>query len=176
MMQKSIKITSSISCILSILFLLCGFNIINSISHAVATASLMYVLYDRYIWKLNPLCKTPKIYGVYLAKCVSNHSGEYNYTSEVTIRQTLSSISIIEDLGGGSHCCSIAAAFVKLTPEDGWVLYYTYSSSPHINGTDDMHEGTAKLYANSQGDLEVQYYTNRLTPTKGTMYLSKKTN
>ena len=123
-------------------------------------------LYDRILWRFNIFEKTPRIYGTYVATNLSNYNGEKKYTSTVKIRQTLSSISVVETMEDG--CCeSVTASIAKTTPDGPWFLYYTYLTHPKLSTSDDMHYGTAILHICGRGCLDGRYFTNRNQQTAG---------
>lgn len=70
-----------------------------------------------------PLEKTPRLFGVYDEVNYSSYNGGYEYTATATIRQTLSSITIIEEADRSGHAESIAASLVKNSPDGARMLY-----------------------------------------------------
>lgn len=159
------------------LFLLLNllFDVWDALSYAVSLSVLLDIAYDKYLWRYNPFEKTPHIYGVYHEICHSTYDGGFDYTAKATIRQTLSSITIFEEIKGSGYAESITAALVKSTADSNWKLYYTYRTSPNVSEHDDMHEGTVVLYVKSKTELSGTYFTNRNNPTQGSMQLIKQT-
>jgi hypothetical protein len=172
MTQKNIKIFGVISiiCFLALIFL--NVEILDAISYAVTIAALMDWSYDRFLWRFNPLEKTPKIYGVYAAAGESNYNGHTTYNSTIIIKQNLSSISIVEIMEN-SCCESVTASVAKTTPNGPWFLYYTYITHPKLTTNDDMHYGTTILYIREDGVLDGSYFTNRNKQTAGNISLRR---
>lgn len=172
MSQKKVKIFSTIAILLFLIFELLGIAVFDALSYAAALAGLAAVLYDNFLWKYNPFEKNPKIFGIYEAQCHSMHNGGTDYKSTVVIKQTLSSISVIEMLDGA--CCeSVAASLTQHTPNGPWFLYYTYLTHPKPSRTDDMHYGSGIFHVRNSGLIEGSYFTNRIEQTAGTMTLIK---
>lgn len=142
---------------------------LGSVGSSVSIALVLYCLYSRFFWKYNPLEKMPRIAGVYHA----THQSSYypngrTFCSEITIRQTLHSVSvsILSDSGHGN---SISANFSQLN-NGTWRLIYTYETHPKAqpwNVEDDAHFGTCLLYCDGQDKLSGTYFTGRQKPTIG---------
>lgn len=173
MSKKDIKII----CYLSI-FIFLGFRILHfesseAISFAVSIATVTTVAYDRFLWRFNPLEKTPRIFGSYEETCFSNYQGGYEYKAKAIIKQTLSSITVFEEVDGSGYAESITASLVKSSSDGIWKLYYTYRTYPPTFQNDDMHEGTVILRVCNKKTLSGVYFTNRLTPTQGNVEFNK---
>lgn len=151
------------------------FETMDAISYSVALAVVIDVAYDKYLWRFNPLVKTPRIFGTYDETGFSTYKGGYEYKATAKIKQTLSSITVYEEVEGSGYSESITAVLVPPPPTtDGvWKLYYTYVTHPEAGQTDDMHEGTVVLHVRNKGELVGTYFTNRTSPTQGNMRLYK---
>ena len=173
MTHKNIKIFGVISIIVFLALIFLNVETLDAISYAVTVAAVADWAYDRFLWRFNPLEKTPKIYGVYAATSVSNYNGNTTYHSMITIKQTLSAISIVELTEEG--CCeSITASIAKTSPNGPWFLYYTYLTHPKVSTKDDdMHYGTTILHIREDGVLDGGYYTNRNQQTAGNAFLRR---
>lgn len=176
MKPKSIKNLALTAGVLAIILYLCGHALWSAVSYAATTVVALFTAYDLFLWRINPLEKQPKIYGTYTAYCHSTHNNGYDYTSKVTIRQTHSTVTVLEELTDGSHCESLTGNFIKITENGDWMLYYSYLTHPNPGKGDDMHQGTAMLRYLKSGELQGTYYTNRIVPTSGTMLLKKQNN
>lgn len=76
-MKNSVKIFCYIAIIMFIVFYLLNIELIDSVSYAVSVAALIYLLYDKIIWRYNPFDKTPRIYGEYNVTNKTNYQGGY---------------------------------------------------------------------------------------------------
>lgn len=176
MTNKNIKITCYVAIAVFLLLRIPLFNlrITSSISYAVTIAALFDFAYDRFLWRFNPLDKTPRIFGTYKEECISTYKGGYRYHAKAIIHQTLSHITVYEEIEGSGYAESITASLVEPSSPDGkWKLYYTYLTHPHVGKQDDMHEGTVVLQIKNADVLEGTYFTNRTSPTKGNQKLTK---
>lgn len=144
----------------------------DAVSYAISIAAIADWTYDRFLWRFNFLEKTPRLYGIYEATVDSNYNGGTSYTSKITIKQTLSSISIVEIMESG--CCeSVTASVARTTPDGPWFLYYTYLTHPKLSTNDDMHYGTTILHIREDGLLVGGYFTNRNQQTAGNLILKR---
>ena len=173
MTQKITKLTAGVAIVL---FLILRFfcELLDAISYAISLSALFSLAYNRWLWKYNPFEKTPRIAGVYNADCYSTHDGGYPYQSQITIHQTLSSITICEQLMlKQGYCESITASLIEPIGDGKWRLCYTYVTRQNATQTDDMHEGTAILDIMDTNRLVGSYFTNRSKQTAGDMELTK---
>ncbi len=159
-----IKRICGVAVFLFLIFMLC-FDFVDAFSFSITSAVFLYFLYDRFLWRINPLNKTPKLYGKYITNIESTYNDGIEYESLVTIKQTLSKITITEKMRDGV-CVSIVASLYKYTDDGQWFLCYTYLTHPK-NADDDMHYGTSVLCIIDEDTLEGFYYTNRVKQTKG---------
>lgn len=131
-------------------------------------------MYERWLWKYNPFEKTHRIAGVYDADCCSTHNGGYRYRARITIRQTLSSITVFEQLiDTQDYCESITASLIKPIGNGKWKLYYTYVTHPKVMSKDAMHEGTMILEIMDKKTMSGTYFTNRIEQTAGDIELTR---
>lgn len=177
MTSKNIKVTCRLGIIVFLFLQLPIFqlNLSVAISYAVSAATILDVLYDRFLWRYNPLEKTPRIYGKYNAVFYSSFNNRIGNPSTIKIRQTLSHIFIYEECVDG-YSESTTASLIQLTTNGQWHLCYTYRTYPtdvKLKQNDDAHYGTAILCIKEKGLIEGPYFTNRATPTSGDLVLNK---
>lgn len=171
-MKGSIKIFSGIAIVVFIIICLFDIELIDSISYSISISAFIYLLYDKSLWKYNIFDKTPRIYGEYIAENESNFQGKTEFESHIEIKQTRSSINIVETLRDGV-CESVTASLRQSTSNGKWFLYFTYLTHPKNPG-DDMHYGTSILCIHNRDHLEGSYFTNRTQQTKGKQVLKRK--
>lgn len=173
MSKKNIKVTCYLAIIVFLFLQLLNFETLKAVGYAVSIATVLDIAYDRYFWRFNPLEKTPKLFGTYDETSLSSYNGGYEYKAKAVIKQTLSSITVFEEVEGSGYSESITANLVKSSSDGLWKLYYTYRTYPAMSKHDDMHEGTVILRVDSENTLNGVYFTNRLDPTQGNMHLRK---
>lgn len=181
MTRKNFEIWAGLSIIVFLIIKAFGQSTMDAISMAVSLAAFLDVAYDKLLWRINPFEQTPRLYGTYAAGNVSTYNGETKYSSIVTIKQTLSSITVYEELDDG-YCESVAASLSRHVPHGKWFLYYTYLTHPHFpkkNTTgddtagDDIHYGSAVLYVKNRDHIKGSYFTNRLHQTVGSVNMTR---
>lgn len=171
MERKYIKSICYISIFLFTLLLLFGLEIPDALGYAASGATILGIVYDRWGWKYNPFEKTPRIAGHYVAVRESSYNGGRTYRSEITIRQTLSSIYVREIAKGGESGRSIVACFVTPHNLDDWKFCYTYESRIQLTGIDKKHEGTVIIDNFEKHQMTGYYFTNRIDQTCGKITL-----
>lgn len=176
MIQKNIKIFCGISIIVFVILNFLKIDLVNALSYAVSVAVVSNYVYDRWLWRINCLENTPKLYGVYDALFISNYQGRTIHSSVVTIKQTLSSISIFERADEGYSIAVTTNLLKDDSKDDPWHLYFTYRTHPNPNDHDDAHHGTALMCVTAKGKLEGSYYTNRNNQTKGRLIMIRRKN
>ena len=173
MSKKNIKILCSLAFLFFIILICFKIEFLDAIGYAISAAAFIDVLYDRFLWRWNPFEKTPRLYGTYKDISHSNYKGGFEYQAKAVIKQTLSSISLCEEIEDAGYTESMTAQLVPSKQSDTWKLYCTYITHPLTNPHDDMHEGTVILRVKDKTTLEGIYFTNRKRQTKGTMTLTR---
>lgn len=170
MKNKNIKIFSGIA--IASFIVLCFFKIelLDAFAWSITISAFFERLYAKWLWRINPFEKTPRIYGKYKASIHSSYNGGTSYTSEIKIKQTLNSISVFEIMDDG-HCDSITATLLSQNSDSKWFLYYTYITYPTKISDDDKHHGTSILCVESRDVLRGTYFTDRINQTRGTQNL-----
>ena len=149
-----------------------------SVPSYAAFYSVLYWLFDRYVWRFGlvsklGLLRVPDLNGAWIGTVTSSYAdGDPVQPFPVTIVQRWSKISItFETEHSRSH--SVAASLRAddpLPPE----LYYLYSNEPHATAPDTMHahQGTASLRLKG-AVLEGGYYTGRGRRQIGALKLTR---
>jgi len=179
MKRKNIKITCYVAIAIFLFLRIPFFNLkpMTSASYAVSVSALLHYFYDLILWRFNPFEKIPHIYGTYSEFSESTYLNGYPYTAKAVIHQTLTNITVYEEIENTGYAESITAALIPpSTPDGRWKLYYTYLTHPTAIIQDDMHEGTVVLQIKDENTLEGTYYTNRINSTNGSQKLVKISN
>lgn len=175
MTRKSVKIFSGIAILAFAVLIFFDLEWVDAISYAVTFAALLEYFYDRWLWRINPFENTPRIFGEYDVTFHSSFNGGTKHKSTILIKQTLSSISVIEKCEDG-YSESISAALFKKTANGPWHLSYTYATTPKYFKrvkNDDPHYGTVVLCLDNLNYIEGSYFTDRVNPTGGEITLKK---
>ncbi|NMA74909.1 MAG: hypothetical protein GX963_12285 [Bacteroidales bacterium] len=137
---------------------------------SVSITLVISILYEKWIWKKNPLEKTPKLNKRYIGILEYNYKGTIGKKDiEVRIRQSLFrlNIQLVSDEIVSSTITS------KIVEENGhYVLYYTYITNPKSKFSDKnpIQYGTCRFILDDPNQLEGIYWTSR--KTKGDIYLT----
>lgn len=138
-------------------------NIWQAIGISVTIAILLHTLYQSFLWRFNKFEKTPKLYKKYRAEFISTYNGEMKSFAEITVRQSLSSISVTERWGKST--CESKTAELKKTDAGNWELYYTYYTKAITTNTektgDEAHYGTCILDIQNPDKITGHYFTDR---------------
>lgn len=130
------------------------------------------IVYERLLWRYNPLVNFPKLKKYYIGKLKYNFqgiSGEKDI--ELEINQTFLSISIKLK----TDEISSKTITSELLDENGeYVIYYTYVTNPSSKYSEKnpMQLGTCKLLVDNINSINGIYWTNRRTI--GDLYLKSK--
>lgn len=140
---------------------------------SVSITVVISILYEKWAWKLNPLEKTPKLYGKYNGILKYNYKGKIgNKEIEVFVKQSLFHLKIL--LISDEIISSTITS--KIIEENGnYVLYYTYITNPKSKFSDEnpIQLGTCRFIIDDPKTLRGIYWTNR--KTKGDIYLIHST-
>ena len=164
LLSKSLWVALSL---FAIRFLLCRFtsiyNFFGAAGEVVSLTTILMLLYCRFLWKYNPLEKTPKLMGTYrgtIEYCFNGAAENKNTT--VIIKQTLLSIKISINTNE-IISNTIIGNLVKENDEN--VLYYTYITNPKSKYSKEnpIQYGTCRLLINRENYLYGTYWTSRQT-------------
>lgn len=128
---------------------------------SIAVSTIILVAYEKWLWKINPLEKTPVLKKKYKGNIISNYDGK-SRRATLEIKQTLLSVSVVLETEE-SRSRSISASIDNILDE--WQLTYCYMNVPQIRVRDrsEIHYGTAILCVENADELRGEYYTDRST-------------
>lgn len=139
------------------------YDFIGAAGEVISITIIIMGIYCRWLWKYNPLEKTPKLMGTYKGAI------EYNWDevalkkeASVKIRQSLLSINI-QITTNEITSNTIAGNLVK--ENDEYVLYYTYITNPKSKYSKEnpIQYGTCRLLMSDKKRLVGTYWTSRQT-------------
>lgn len=133
-----------------------------AIKSAGYTVPIAFV-YEKWLWRFNPLAKTPKLKINYDGLLKYNYKGIYGEKNiAITIRQTYltTKITIVTD-----EIESNTITSELLIENDKYVLYYTYITNPKSEYSDEnpIQLGTCRIAINNVNKFSGKYWTNRKT-------------
>ena len=139
---------------------------------AISIALVIMTVYEKVLWKWNPLEKTPKIFGEYSAVLEYEFDGKIQKKKiKIIVEQSLLSTSI-KIVTNEITSNSITSNFVNEKGE--YVLYYTYITNPksRYSTENPIQYGTCRMTIQSDGLLSGNYWTTR--KTRGDITFKKK--
>lgn len=141
-------------------------------SEAISVGLIMMAVYEKVLWKRNPLEKTPKIFGEYTATLeYEDNTGFHKKNIKIIIGQSLLSTSI-KIVTNEITSNSITSNLIRENGE--YVLYYTYITNPKSRYSEEnpIQYGTCRMTIRDNGLLAGNYWTIR--KTKGDITCKRK--
>lgn len=145
-----------------------------------AVFGLLWLLFDRYLWKLPVLhsiglIKTPDLSGEWHGDLQSSHD-EYHKIHPISLKidQNWTSISLFLHANVSSSQSEVASIYIDNST--GPVVNYLYLNDPNPKTPETMHihRGTTTLrYDASKGTLEGSYYTDGKRKNYGEITLER---
>lgn len=136
---------------------------------AISVAVIFTGFYEKFLWRINPFEKTPKLAKRYRGTLKSSYDN-IERTVSLEIQQTLMSVHITL-ISNESKSKSLSASIDEVLGE--MQLTYCYLNTPksEYRYRSEIHYGTATLSITNPTALEGQYYTDR--KTTGDMVFTK---
>lgn len=138
-------------------------SIFDAISYSVTLSLFLFTLYSKWLWKYNPLEKTPRLKKKYVAQIDYQYDGQArNKKVDVNIKQDLFSIKVTMKSDESFSKSIIANIYQE---QDVWYLTYTYINEPSQKNRkkSKIHYGTCKLNLNDINKISGEYFTDRLS-------------
>ena len=161
--KKYIKYLITIAILLFIIInrLFPKMEILDIIDISAIIVGVGFTIYSKYIWKLIPFEKNPKVYGDYNVTFISTHDNKKR-KMDIKIEQTLFKTKI-KIITKESKSVSLVADIKEINDE--WKLIYTYVNEPNIleRNHSDIHYGTCILSIENNKIVSGYYYTDRNT-------------
>ena len=138
------------------------YTLVGYAGEAIAFSSIVAALYERIIWRYDPLLKWPVLYKEYKGIIKSNRDGIAREIS-VRVKQSLFSVHVFLKTEE-SNSKAITADIVDRDGE--YVLCYSYLNHPkaEVRDRSAIHYGTTILRVEEKAkQLEGEYFTDRNT-------------
>lgn len=154
----------ALRCFISWNSILSDFSLYDIFGYAGEAVSISVILsgfYEKLLWRINPLEKSPKLAKCYKGTLKSSYAN-IERSATLKIKQSFTSVhvTLITD---ESRSNSLSASVDEILGE--MQLTYCYLNTPKTAYRDRsaIHYGTARLTITGPGRLEGQYYTDRKT-------------
>ena len=148
------------------------FDFCGYIGEAIGIATLLIGIYEKSLWRYNPLEKTPKLAKKYYGILKSTYDGVERQVV-LEIKQSLLSVNVIM-ISDESKSHSLSASISEFFGEKRLTYCYLNTPKSEFRSRSQIHYGTATLTIEESGSLTGQYYTDR--QTKGDINLNVMKN
>ena len=128
---------------------------------SISIAIILFTIYERWLWRINPFESTPKLKREYSGSFVSSYDNAER-EAKLEIKQTLFTVQIVMTTKE-SKSKSLSSSIDDILGEKQ--LTYTYLNTPKtaFRHRSEIHYGTTMLTINKDGTLSGEYYTDRQT-------------
>jgi len=131
------------------------------ISEAIGVTVILTTIYERFLWRYNPLNKTPVLKRKYKGKLRSTYDGTTRDV-KVEIKQTLLTIKIVLSTEE-SKSNSVTASITNIYCEKQLTYCYINTPNAFVRNRSNIHYGTVMMCVDDINNLYGQYYTDRKT-------------
>ena len=128
---------------------------------AIGIAVIFTALYEKWLWRINPFDKTPKLYKQYTGTLKSNYDN-IEYSAKLNIKQSMLSVHVTL-ITGESSSNSITASIDSIFGEDQLIYCYLNTPKSEFRNRSEIHYGTAIFSLTDPLHITGQYYTDRKT-------------
>jgi len=139
------------------------YDFVGAAGEVISITAVIMGLYNRFLWRYNPLEKTPKLMGEYKGVIEYSYNGTVaKKDTSVKIRQSLLSIKI-QITTNEIISNTIVANIVE--ENEKYILYYTYITNPKCKYSKEnpIQYGTCRLVLSDEDCLSGNYWTSRQT-------------
>lgn len=147
-----------------------AYGIFGYAGEALGCSTVFILLYERWIWRLIPQSKVPKLKKKYKGELTSTFDNKKRPVV-LKIRQSYSTIHITL-ISGESKSNSLTATICDINGEPSLIYNYMNTPKATYRSNSPIHYGTAVLSLANVKNLVGQYYTDR--NTTGDMLLRAK--
>lgn len=142
------------------------------ITQAAGYSAILTLLYEKWIWRINPLIKIPKFkkeYSGLLKYLYNGTQGTKNIGIKISQTLTDVNVSIKSD-----EITSKSITSELVEENNQYVLYYTYITQPKSEFSDKnpIQYGTCKVLVDDVKEFHGVYWTT--SKTKGDIYFKSK--
>ena len=137
------------------------YDVYGCIGETISITAILAYLYEKWLWRYNPLGKTPVLSKKYTGTLKSSYDNIEREAS-FQIKQTLFSIQIIFTTGE-SKSKSISSSIDDILGEQQLTYCYLNTPNAEVRHRSEIHYGTAMICVDNPKVLRGQYFTDRKT-------------
>jgi hypothetical protein len=139
-----------------------SYDIFGCVGEAIGIAAIVMSIYERVLWRFNPLEHTPRISGEYEGRIKYQYDGGGSKTIKASVSQTFLSIKIsmsTNEVTSRSTSCTLFEDSGEM------VLLYNYITNPksQYSTINPIAYGTCRFSLSRKGELSGTYWTSRAT-------------
>ena len=139
-----------------------AYSIFGCIGEAICVTSILMILYERVLWRVNPFEKTPKIHGMYEGEIEYQYGDGGRKAVTATVKQSLLTVKVFV------YTNEISSRSINsIIMDDGSekVLLYTYITNPEskVRKQNPIAYGTCRMSLEKRGELKGSYWTSQST-------------
>lgn len=151
-------------CLISLSSIINNFSVYTVFGYAgevICVTVIIICCYEKWLWKYNPLEKTPVLNRYYIGTLKSTYD-DIERRASLEIKQTLLSTHVVLD-SSESKSKSISSSVIEILGEK--LLIYCYLNTPKatVRKRSEIHYGTAMLCIENPNKLTGQYFSDRGT-------------
>ena len=138
-------------------------EIVGAIGEVISVTLILMGAYEKWLWRWNPLERTPFIKGNYTGAIEHGYNGKTEKKKvSVSVRQSLLSI-YVKITTNEITSSTITSSLVRENGE--YVLYYTYITNPKskFSKENPIQYGTCRLNIINKNELRGVYWTSQQT-------------
>lgn len=150
------------------------YDFIGCAGESITISVIIMGLYEKWLWRYNPLEKIPKMDKMYNGKIEYNYDGIYSEKeTTISIKQSLLTTSVKITT---NEVCSNSISSNLVLENSEYILYYTYITNPKSKYSKEnpIQYGTCRLMLDDKNNLRGNYWTSR--QTIGDIYLTRGDN
>lgn len=137
------------------------YDLYGYISESMVATLFVLGVYEKLLWRFNPFCKTPKIYGNYDVILKSSYD-QKSRDGVLEIKQTLLTTKI-KLKTAESYSTSLDSTITKINDDDKLIYIYMNTPKNEFRERSDIHYGTVIIDLCDLNNFFGMYYTDRKT-------------
>lgn len=137
------------------------YDVYGCIGETISVTVIFACIYEKWLWRYNPLQKTPVLSKKYTGTLKSSYDNIEREAS-LQVKQTLFTVQIILT-SGESKSKSISSSLDDILGEQQLTYCYLNTPNAEVRHRSEIHYGTAMLSVDDPKVLKGQYFTDRKT-------------
>ena len=139
-----------------------AYDILGCIGEAIGVSGVFMLLYERVLWRINPLETTPRISGKYEGEIEYQYKGGGRKKVDAAVKQSLLSVRVLIST---DEISSRSISSTILNDGSECILIYSFITHPKssVSKKNPIAYGTCRMSLEKRGELKGSYWTNQST-------------